>query len=411
MFLKRYGRVFLCCMLVWQSGTLAACGPLNDGADGRMETQEKFKDAGMEDESTEDAGGASKEPFVLEEEGGGAAAGNEEGGEADDAKLRFGKDCIAEQTFEVSLSEYEERVWFVPCAPSDGGAFHMQIISGEDVLLDISGYVPEALSDAPFSSLDAVSFYDVNYDGNTDIVLVETYGSAAFAAVYYGYPQNGDGEGGFFIQETLSEALSEQTDDLTIPQIRSLLSDGKKNGAFSDYREAYEMVSRLCALESGGEMKYDLISFDADAIPELVAGVNGYFMSLYAFSDGTVHTLMDRWPYGAMGNAGYAYCPGKNSLKNENSDFAGAILYTTYLTSGSGHALEEVAQIQTYQFDDANQNGVPDENEQDSIGRYSVSYLDGRRITEEERASYDAGKYVYLEGRLDAEELKAELNR
>ena len=118
---------------------------------------------------------------------------------------------------------------------------------------------------------------------------------------------------------------------------------------------------------------------------------------------------MDHWGYGAMGNAGYEYSPKKNSLRNYNADYAGAIVYTTYMAIDSQHFLETIAQIETFNFDDVNGNGVPDEEENDSVGNYSISYLEGEEITDEEWKAYEAGEYVFIETVMSLEELMAEL--
>ena len=55
--------------------------------------------------------------------------------------------------------------------------------------------------------------------------------------------------------------------------------------------------------ESAGEQAYGLIHVDDDGIPELAAGVNGYYTSLYTWKDGKLYALMEHWAYGAMGNA------------------------------------------------------------------------------------------------------------
>ena len=75
---------------------------------------------------------------------------------------------------------------FVPHWSQSDGTFYMQIIRNGKVLSEWSGYVPDALQGKTFVSLDAVSFFDVNFDGITDIVMVETYGDKTFAAVYFG---------------------------------------------------------------------------------------------------------------------------------------------------------------------------------------------------------------------------------
>lgn len=323
-------------------------------------------------------------------------------------KEKFGENCIVQQTFEVELSEYEGKVYFVPFAPSkDGQGFHMQIVRDGEALNDIEGYVPDKLIGKSFDSLDAVSFFDINYDGDTDIILIETYGGVSFAAVYYGHSEGGylSDRASFFPREELSENLSAQVEEMSVSGIRSFLSGGKRNGEFTDYRKAYEAVMKFSALENE-ERGYDLIYFDEDDIPELTAGVIGYNVSLYTYDAGTVYKVMDEWSYGAMGNSGYAYSPGQNSLRNYNTDFAGAVLYTTYMRMGAQHSLENVAQIVTYNFDDANQNGMPDENEMGSMGNYSVSYIDEREVSPEECESYDIGGYQYMETDKGVEEVK-----
>ncbi len=119
-------------------------------------------------------------------------------------------------------------------------------------MTELRGYVPEKLEGEAFRSLDAVSFYDVNYDGQTDIVLIETYGDTSFAAVYYGYAADGGGSQHFFLQEQLSDQITERADAVTISGIRELISGGKKNGEFGSYAEAYEAAARLGELESAG---------------------------------------------------------------------------------------------------------------------------------------------------------------
>ncbi len=318
---------------------------------------------------------------------------------------KFGDNCIAEQTFEASLSAYEGKVYFVPFAPGEGQQdFGMKIIQDGKVLKEIFGYVPKGLEGKGFVSLDAVSFFDVNYDGITDIVLIETYGDTSFAAVYYG-----NEDGSYFLEEILSENLTKQVEDLSIFEIRDYLSEGRKNGAFHSYQEAYEAVGRLCAMETVENVEFDLIYFNEDETPELVAGVLGYYTSMFTYHDGKVYTLMDRWAYGAGGNAGYEYCPGKNSLRNYDSDYAGAILYTSYMSISDQFTMDLVVQIKTCNFDDLNQNGFPDEEEQDSLGKYSVSYINGEVATTEECAACEQGEYKPIVGTMDFETLKVKL--
>ena len=392
---------------------LAACGQGTDAgeeAQGMLEeiVEEEFESAADDASQSEAAAGSGP----LETPGTSPVNDGEQGSaEAENKKEMFGEDCIAEQVFSVSLSEYDGDVWFVPFAPSaERPEFWMQIVQDGGVLTEIAGYVPARLSGETFVSLDAVSFYDLNFDGFTDIVLIETYGDNRFAAVYYGFETENDGyEGYFWVQEELSEGITAAVSALSISGIRDFLTGGKKNGEFSGYQEAYETVGRLCGLE--GADGYDLIYVDDDGTPELAACKKGYHVSLYTYEGGTVYNVMDRWAYGAMGNAGYEYLPRSNRLRNYNSDYAGAIMYATYMEISSRHSLETVSEIKTVNFDDVNGNGMPDPEEEGSIGYYGISYIDGREATDEECAALAAGEYEYIEGRMSLEELLRKLNQ
>ena len=373
-------------------------------------------------EAVSDANDGAQTGVSPEETGNGAVDSETEEKEKTSAiealKEQYGEDCLTDQIFEIELTVNGEKVMFVPHWSQSDGTFYMQIIRNGEVLSEWSGYVPDALQGKTFVSLDAVSFFDVNFDGITDIVMVETYGDKTFAAVYFGDSFMAEMCDWYFQEKRgLSERLTESLDEVTISGIRNLLSGGKKNGEFSCYQEAYEAVIAQRELENPGPteyskgMQYDLIDFDGDDIPELAAGINGYYMSLYTYSEGSVYALMYDWGYGAMGNAGYEYSPGKNSLRNYNADYAGLVMYLTYMTIGQQHSLEQVVQIVIYNFDDVNGNGMPDEAEQDSFGEYGVNKIDGRVVTEEECGVYDVGGYEYIEGSMSADELLEKLKQ
>ena len=337
--------------------------------------------------------------------------------ESEKLKSRFGANCITEQTFEVELSEYEGKVWFVPYEPSGAKDFHIQLIQDGEKLYELNTYVSEELSGEEFVSLDAAAFFDVNYDGDTDIVLIETYGDTSFAVIYYGEVWDAYYDGNahvfFYAKEQLSDELTESLEKLTISVIQDFLGNGKKNGEFADYREAYLAVAKLRDMESNEEYKYKLIYFDDDDVPELVVDDPGYFVSMYTYHDGRIYTVMDEWVYGAGGNHGYDYCPRKSSVRNYNTDYAGLILYTSYWTLGAGYMLDEVVSIETLNFDDANGNGMPDGDEEKSYGYYNVSYIGGVEVTTEECESYSMGEYEWLGAGSDGmslEELADALN-
>lgn len=396
------------------AGILTACGAEKEPEQERKDAVDQIGQRGqsIEDgdyrEEQSDAGGKDADP--------GTDSGESSREDLDRIREQFGENCIAEQTFEVELSEYPEPVWFVPRSPSQTGqGLEIQIMQNGEVLTEFDAYVPDALAGESFTSLDAVSFYDVNFDNRTDIVLIESYGNSSFAAVYCGVGEAGTDDPRYFVlYKALSEVLSEQVNPLTVTEIRNFISGGKRNGEFDSYQEAYGAVARLCNMTADevqiDDMAYDLIYVDEDDIPELVACHQGYSVSLYTYWDGAVYTLMDDWGYGAMGNAGYAYAPRRNNIVNDNTDYAGAILYTTYMAVSNHQSVDVVACIETYNFDDVNQNGYPDEEELDSLGMYGVSYIDGVEISAEEAASYKVGDYEFIEGSMTLEELLAALS-
>lgn len=404
-------RIFCMCISCLMLILLSACGE-TDGNENptlvvtKLENSVPESDAGLESRQAEES--QEQESPVGSSE---VTAQNNtpETTEVDEWKQFFGENCISEQTFEVELSEYSRMVYFVPFVDSASG-FFMQIIQDGEVLTEIPAHVPSNLAGATFTSLDAVSFYDINYDDNTDIVLIETYGDTSFATVYYGFDADAeDYERRFTVQEQFSENLTRQMEVPSMNEIRLLLTDGKRNGEFTGYQEAYKAVIQLYELDSAEELGYNLIYVDEDNIPELVVGVDGYYTNLYTYRDGKIYTLMDHWGYGAGGNAGYEYSPGRNSLRNYNTDFAGAVLYTTYMTVGSQHKIDIVAQIVSYNFDDANGNGILDEEEEESLGKYGVNYIDGVMVTPEACAAYDLGGYEYIRPSMSLEDLMAAL--
>lgn len=397
--------------VILAAGLITACGRGQEPEKGEKALIDQTDQPGQ---SIEDMGGSGEAAADAGENVPGAAADEIEDLQTDQDALReqFGENCIVEQTFEVEMNQYPEKVWFVPLSPTQTGqGLEIKIMQDGEVITEPDIYVPDTLAGESFVSLDAVSFYDVNFDNRTDIVLIETYGNVSFTAVYYGVGDAGSDDHRYFVlQKSLSEALSERVNPLTVTEIRNFISGGKKNGEFDGYEEAYEVMARLCDME-GAERVYDLIYVDEDDIPELSACYLGYSVSLYTYQDGTIYTLMDSWGYGAMGNAGYAYAPRKNNVINDNNDYAGAILYTTYMSISNHQTLDVTTRIETFNFDDANQNGYPDEEELDSVGMYGVSYLDGVEISAEEAASYNVGGYEFIEGRMTLDELLAALGK
>lgn len=115
---------------------------------------------------------------------------------------------------------------------------------------------------------------------------------------------------------------------------------------------------------------------DDDDVPELVADVNGYYVSVFTYDNGVVYTLMDDMAYGSHGCVGYEYLPRQN------------VVHCFYLEQG----------IMSYQ--DKNENGEG----------FQYYFYGNDEITEEGYDSYMIqGDYEYLYGTKTAEEIIHEL--
>lgn len=145
------------------------------------------------------------------------------------------------------------------------------------------------------------------------------------------------------------------------------------------------------------DLMYNLIQVDDDGIPELVIARNGYFVSLYSFADGEVHTLMDAWPYGAMGNVGYMYCPRENALYNSNSDYAGAQRWETFFSISEDHSdLVYSPDSLHYQYFP---EGVDPWSYQDMDTSVIYYYVNDQEVSEEEYNSHRVDAiYRVIEG-------------
>ncbi len=128
------------------------------------------------------------------------------------------------------------------------------------------------------------------------------------------------------------------------------------------YKEAYAQVVEQYHAEND-EYKFDLVDTDADGVQELVADLPGYQMSLFTYEDGAVRCLMDHWPYGAMGNAGYSYLPEEGIYCNTNSDMAGAIRYTYFMSKHEEGELATDYWVEAINFIDLDGDGIASEEE------------------------------------------------
>lgn len=201
------------------------------------------------------------------------------------------------------------------------------------------------------------------------------------------------------IESTIAESESVQEAD------EFAEADGTVTG--DTYAEAYIKQIQVCEEENGldSEWTYDLIYLDEDDIPELVAGLTGYFVNVYTWDDGKVYTLMDYWGYGAMGNVGYDYIPYENVVQNFNNDMAGAVRYVTYMKINENHEMESYYEkdLRYQVFKEGEADKVY---EDDFEVEEFYFYYGEEEITEKEYDSYLIdGEYSAIFGTMTAKEL------
>ena len=162
-------------------------------------------------------------------------------------------------------------------------------------------------------------------------------------------------------------------------------------------------------------LKYDLVYFNDDDIPELVVTNEGFAVALYTYANGqVVYTMQDEgitdengWTYGIAGNGGYDYVSKGNVIRNYNNEYAGLIRYVTYnKLDDKTNQLVPVYDnsLKEYHFNDKNNNGEIDEDEADDyVDEPTAFYFGENKITEEEyNAKLIDGDYDILDGDLTA---------
>ena len=125
-------------LLIIVTGLLTACGQEQST---EIKEYDILESTAEEKTDTEETAASASEEQVLDKEA-----------EAKAAKMKemFGENCIAEQTFEVEMSEYDGTVYFVPFLPveEDDPDFHIEIIQNGEVLNNLWAYVPDELIEA-----------------------------------------------------------------------------------------------------------------------------------------------------------------------------------------------------------------------------------------------------------------------
>ena len=182
---------------------------------------------------------------------------------------------------------------------------------------------------------------------------------------------------------------------------------GGNGNELMEYKMAYAQKIQELAVDD--TMLFSLIYLTGSDIPELVAEHSGYDVSVFAWVDGKIVTLIDQWAYGAGGNTGYEYLPGNNIIRNYDMDYAGAVIYESYFTVNDDYEVVELLDegLSIWYFRDANGDGMIDE---DEYCDEPIYYYGDSEISEEEYATYQVrGDFEMICGEMSSEEILTQL--
>ena len=325
--------------------------------------------------------------------------------------VRWDNHCDPDQTFDVVLPQFDGPVRFITYEEYDGQTTIVLVRDGKR-LTELSTYVwGDQL--AYLKKVIAVGFFDFNADGMKDIAVI---GDSDYGRRVLLYEATADEYAFSNFAELDAAKLSELGADFTIGSIKSALTGDRGEGACADYREAYAQVAKAYRIFND-QYLFDLIQADGDGIPELVVDYPGYGTSLFTFENGYARCLMNHWPYGAGGNAGYYYLPGTGVYYNGNADYAGAIYYETYMSKHEAGELATDYWVKNINFNDLDGDGEPSEYELSVSGQYvgSAEYHNetGRDMSPDEVKAvvdqYDSYEMRSLTGVMDYAGLLAQL--
>ena len=275
--------------------------------------------------------------------------------------------CDPEQTFDVNLPQFDGPVRFITYQEYNGETSIVLVKNGKR-LTELPTYV-QADTLAYLKKVSAIGFFDFNADGMQDIALIGDSDYGCHALLFEAL----NTDEAFWYFADLDEAkLTEIGAGFTIDGLKSVLTGGRAEGVYGSWQEAYAQVAKAYNI-SDDRVMYDLIYADADEIPELVINQPGYWTSLFTFENGQARCLMNRWSYGAGGNAGYSYYPGTGVYYNGNADYAGAIYYEYYMSKRDTGEIDTDYWVRHLNFNDLNGDGEPSEEELLASGDYTGS--------------------------------------
>ena len=277
-------------------------------------------------------------------------------------------------------------------------------------------YIGKLFGVDDFESIIDMGVMDFNADGLTDIVTIgeSKYGKGVvLSEAESDIEASGENYNIFdFFSQLGEEEITEIGADYTINGIRDALIGDNKEGRFDNYQDAYKFLARLYNLKGilCDYSEFDLIYADEDDIPELVAKKTICEVSLITFEDGHLHYLIHNWGFGAFGNPGYFYAPGKGIYYNFNSN--ADCSYESFMSK------RDIGEIETDYWSEGDFNcsfendiyvAVPVEGAVIYHNETEKAMTDEELIAEIEKMR--SNKFELIDGKLDYEELLAKLQK
>ena len=329
--------------------------------------------------------------------------------------IQWDDNCDETQTFDVELYPSEAPIHFVTYKPDPEDGIKIVLIKDGKFMTSINTSIFRSVDyNTSLNKVTAVSFFDFNADGVKDILIIGESDMGENIRLEESVPNEYYYETCYGIDEKIEEELAS---NITVSSVKEMLLGDNSDCKFENYKDAYAHIAGLYNM-SGDNYVYGLIDADGDDVPELVIDGQGYNVSLYSFENGIIHCLMYKWAYGAGGNYGYMYAPGKGLYSNHNNDYAGAVQYDSYMTSHDGKEISTDFYVESLFFKDTDGDRTPSEEELSATEEMEVFEARYRNCTSIEMsedeiksqiAEYDSYHYEELTGEMSYDELISSL--
>ncbi|MBO4807751.1 MAG: hypothetical protein J5537_01830 [Lachnospiraceae bacterium] len=215
-----------------------------------------------------------------------------------------------------------------------------------------------------FDQIDEIGFADCTMDGNDDIIVIgQTERGKEVAICEWEKRYSEEYNDSFYSNDMLSDSMEKVLgNDLSVATVTKAICGDSYTGSFASYKEAYTAAANLAKLKYGEDVKFSLMYFNDDDIPDLLMSVPS-LISLYMYDNAGIHCPIYEWPFGAGGNAGYDLLTKHAAVANFDHDYAGLIGYETYMIMNEKYEMKTAYYSECFNFDDLNDNGVPDPEE------------------------------------------------